>query len=111
MAAIPADLVESELFGHEKGVLLEQAARQGRFEQADGGAVFLDEIGDMPLDVQTRLYACLPMAVLSCGRPSFRVDVRIITATHQNLEQRVAEGKFREDLFHRLNVVEAPSIT
>ena len=108
MAAIPADLVESELFGHEKGAFTgAQAARQGRFEQADGGTLFLDEIGDMPLDVQTRLLRVLADGQFYRvgGHQSVSVDVRIIAAAHQNLEQRVAEGKFREDLFHRLNVI------
>ena len=108
MAAIPADLVESELFGHEKGAFTgAQAARQGRFEQADGGTLFLDEIGDMPLGVQTRLLRVLADGQFYRvgGHQSVSVDVRIIAATHQNLEQRVAEGKFREDLFHRLNVI------
>jgi two-component system, NtrC family, nitrogen regulation response regulator GlnG len=108
MAAIPADLVESELFGHEKGAFTgAQAARQGRFEQADGGTLFLDEIGDMPLDVQTRLLRVLADGQFYRvgGHNPVSVDVRIIAATHQNLEQRVADGKFREDLFHRLNVI------
>ena len=108
MAAIPADLVESELFGHEKGAFTgAQTARQGRFEQANGGTLFLDEIGDMPLDVQTRLLRVLADGQFYRvgGHQSVSVDVRIIAATHQNLEQRVAEGKFREDLFHRLNVI------
>ena len=108
MAAIPADLVESELFGHEKGAFTgAQTTRQGRFEQADGGTLFLDEIGDMPLDVQTRLLRVLADGQFYRvgGHQSVSVDVRIIAATHQNLEQRVAEGKFREDLFHRLNVI------
>ena len=108
MAAIPADLVESELFGHEKGAFTgAQTARQGRFEQADGGTLFLDEIGDMPLDVQTRLLRVLADGQFYRvgGHQSVTVNVRIIAATHQHLEQRVAEGKFREDLFHRLNVI------
>jgi two-component system nitrogen regulation response regulator GlnG len=108
MAAIPADLVESELFGHEKGAFTgAQTTRQGRFEQANGGTLFLDEIGDMPLDVQTRLLRVLADGQFYRvgGHQSVTVDVRIIAATHQNLEQRVAEGKFREDLFHRLNVI------
>ncbi len=108
MAAIPADLVESELFGHEKGAFTgAQNARQGRFEQADGGTLFLDEIGDMPLDVQTRLLRVLADGQFYRvgGHNPISVDVRIIAATHQNLEQRVADGKFREDLFHRLNVI------
>jgi two-component system nitrogen regulation response regulator GlnG len=108
MAAIPADLVESELFGHEKGAFTgAQTARQGRFEQANGGTLFLDEIGDMPLDVQTRLLRVLADGQFYRvgGHQSVSVNVRIIAATHQNLEQRVAEGQFREDLFHRLNVI------
>ena len=108
MAAIPNELVESELFGHEKGAFTgAQAARQGRFEQANGGTLFLDEIGDMPLDVQTRLLRVLADGQFYRvgGHNPVTVDVRIIAATHQNLEKRVAEGKFREDLFHRLNVI------
>ena len=108
MAAIPADLIESELFGHEKGAFTgAQNARQGRFEQANGGTLFLDEIGDMPLDVQTRLLRVLADGQFYRvgGHSPVSVDVRIIAATHQNLEQRVADGKFREDLFHRLNVI------
>ena len=108
MAAIPKDLIESELFGHEKGAFTgANAVRQGRFEQAHGGTLFLDEIGDMPLDVQTRL-----LRVLSDGQfyrvgghSPVQVDVRIIAATHQNLEDRVSNSEFREDLFHRLNVI------
>jgi two-component system nitrogen regulation response regulator GlnG len=107
-AAIPKDLLESELFGHERGAFTgAQAARRGRFEQADGGTLFLDEIGDMPPDLQVRL-----LRVLSDGE-YYRVgghapqkaNVRIIAATHQNLEERVRQGLFREDLLHRLNVV------
>ncbi|WP_371195607.1 nitrogen regulation protein NR(I) [Glaciecola sp. SC05] len=108
MAAIPADLVESELFGHEKGAFTgAQNARQGRFEQANGGTLFLDEIGDMPIDVQTRLLRVLADGQFYRvgGHNPVSVDVRIIAATHQNLEKRVAEGKFREDLYHRLNVI------
>jgi two-component system nitrogen regulation response regulator GlnG len=108
MAAIPADLIESELFGHEKGAFTgAQAARQGRFEQANGGTLFLDEIGDMPIDVQTRLLRVLADGQFYRvgGHNPVAVDVRIIAATHQNLEQRVSEGKFREDLYHRLNVI------
>ncbi|WP_339724546.1 nitrogen regulation protein NR(I) [uncultured Paraglaciecola sp.] len=108
MAAIPADLIESELFGHEKGAFTgAQAARQGRFEQANGGTLFLDEIGDMPLDVQTRLLRVLADGQFYRvgGHNPVSVDVRIIAATHQNLELRVSEGKFREDLYHRLNVI------
>ena len=108
MAAIPTDLIESELFGHEKGAFTgAQAARKGRFEQANGGTLFLDEIGDMPLDVQTRLLRVLADGQFYRvgGHNPVAVDVRIIAATHQNLEQRVSEGKFREDLYHRLNVI------
>nr|WP_136250590.1 nitrogen regulation protein NR(I) [Ningiella ruwaisensis] len=108
MAAIPADLVESELFGHEKGAFTgAQNARQGRFEQANGGTLFLDEIGDMPIDVQTRLLRVLADGQFYRvgGHNPVTVDVRIIAATHQNLEKRVMEGKFREDLYHRLNVI------
>lgn len=108
MAAIPADLIESELFGHEKGAFTgAQAARQGRFEQANGGTLFLDEIGDMPLDIQTRLLRVLADGQFYRvgGHNPVKVDVRIIAATHQNLEKRVADGKFREDLYHRLNVI------
>ncbi|NCP63774.1 MAG: nitrogen regulation protein NR(I) [Paraglaciecola sp.] len=108
MAAIPADLIESELFGHEKGAFTgAQNARQGRFEQANGGTLFLDEIGDMPVGVQTRLLRVLADGQFYRvgGHNPVSADVRIIAATHQNLEQRVAEGKFREDLYHRLNVI------
>ncbi|MBT9491057.1 MAG: nitrogen regulation protein NR(I) [Paucibacter sp.] len=107
-AAIPKDLLESELFGHERGAFTgAQATRRGRFEQADGGTLFLDEIGDMPLELQTRL-----LRVLSDGQfyrvgghSPLRSNVRVIAATHQNLEARVRQGAFREDLFHRLNVI------
>ena len=107
-AAIPKDLLESELFGHERGAFTgAQATRRGRFEQADGGTLFLDEIGDMPLELQTRL-----LRVLSDGQfyrvgghSPLRSNVRVIAATHQNLEERVRLGAFREDLFHRLNVI------
>ncbi|MFR9720363.1 nitrogen regulation protein NR(I) [Aeromonas diversa] len=108
MAAIPKDLIESELFGHEKGAFTgANAIRQGRFEQANGGTLFLDEIGDMPLDVQTRLLRVLADGQFYRvgGHQPVQVDVRIIAATHQNLERRVADGEFREDLFHRLNVI------
>ena len=107
-AAIPRDLLESDLFGHERGAFTgAQAMHRGRFEQADGGTLFLDEIGDMPLELQTRL-----LRVLSDGQ-FYRVGghvpvkshVRVIAATHQDLERRVREGSFREDLFHRLNVI------
>jgi two-component system nitrogen regulation response regulator GlnG len=107
-AAIPKDLLESELFGHERGAFTgAQTTRRGRFEQADGGTLFLDEIGDMPFDLQTRL-----LRVLSDGQfyrvgghNPLRSNVRVIAATHQNLEERVKLGAFREDLFHRLNVI------
>ena len=108
IAAIPAGLLESELFGHERGAFTGALTqRRGRFEQADGGTLFLDEIGDMPPDLQTRL-----LRVLSDGQfyrvggcEKIQTNVRVIAATHQNLEQRVADGLFREDLFHRLNVI------
>jgi two-component system nitrogen regulation response regulator GlnG len=107
-AAIPKDLLESELFGHERGAFTgAQATRRGRFEQADGGTLFLDEIGDMPFDLQTRL-----LRVLSDGQfyrvgghQPLKSNVRVIAATHQNLEERVKQGAFREDLYHRLNVI------
>jgi len=108
MAAIPKELIEAELFGHEKGAFTGAAAnRQGRFEQADGGTLFLDEIGDMPLDVQTRLLRVLADGQFYRvgGHHAIKVDVRIIAATHQNLEKKVQSGDFREDLFHRLNVI------
>ncbi len=108
MAAIPKDLMESELFGHEKGAFTGAGAqRQGRFEQANGGTLFLDEIGDMPLETQTRLLRVLADGEFYRvgGHTPVKVDVRIIAATHQNLERSVTEGKFREDLFHRLNVI------
>ncbi|TWI56623.1 Fis family nitrogen metabolism transcriptional regulator NtrC [Pseudomonas duriflava] len=108
MAAIPKDLMESELFGHEKGAFTGAAnQRRGRFEQADGGTLFLDEIGDMPADTQTRLLRVLADGEFYRvgGHTPVKVDVRIIAATHQNLEGLVREGKFREDLFHRLNVI------
>ncbi|HLP98235.1 MAG TPA: nitrogen regulation protein NR(I) [Sideroxyarcus sp.] len=107
-AAIPKDLLESELFGHEKGAFTgATATRHGRFEQAEGGTLFLDEIGDMPAELQTRL-----LRVLSDGNfyrvgghQPIKANVRIIAATHQNLDERVKQGQFREDLFHRLNVI------
>ena len=108
MAAIPRDLLESELFGHEKGAFTgAQAARKGRFEQADGGTLFLDEIGDMPAELQTRLLRVLADGEFYRvgGHSPVKVDVRIIAATHQDLEKRVEKGDFREDLFHRLNVI------
>ncbi len=107
-AAIPKDLLESELFGHEKGAFTgAQNARKGRFEQADGGTLFLDEIGDMPQELQTRLLRVLQDGTFYRvgGHNPIKVDVRIIAATHQDLEQRVEEKLFREDLFHRLNVI------
>ncbi|MDX2463238.1 MAG: nitrogen regulation protein NR(I) [Porticoccus sp.] len=108
MAAIPHDLIESELFGHEKGAFTGATQRrEGRFQQADGGTLFLDEIGDMPPEAQTRLLRVLANGefYLVGGHTPSKVDVRIIAATHQNLEQLVAENRFREDLFHRLNVI------
>jgi len=108
MAAIPKDLIESELFGHEKGAFTgANTQRRGRFEQADGGTLFLDEIGDMPADTQTRLLRVLADGEFYRvgGHTSVQVDVRIIAATHQDLETLVQEGRFREDLFHRLNVI------
>jgi len=108
MAAIPKDLIESELFGHEKGAFTgANAVRQGRFEQAHKGTLFLDEIGDMPLDIQTRLLRVLADGQFYRvgGHSPIQVDVRIIAATHQNLEVQVNNGNFREDLFHRLNVI------
>ncbi|MGF1701022.1 nitrogen regulation protein NR(I) [Photobacterium makurazakiensis] len=108
MAAIPKDLIESELFGHEKGAFTgANNVRQGRFEQANGGTLFLDEIGDMPLDIQTRLLRVLADGQFYRvgGHSPVNVDVRIIAATHQDLERLVSKGDFREDLFHRLNVI------
>ena len=107
-AAIPKDLLESELFGHERGAFTgAQATRRGRFEQADGGTLFLDEIGDMPSDLQTRLLRvlCDGQFYRVGGHQPVKVNVRIIAATHQDLEERVKQGLFREDLFHRLNVI------
>ena len=108
MAAIPKDLMESELFGHEKGAFTGAVQRRaGRFEQANGGTLFLDEVGDMPAELQTRLLRVLADGEFySVGAyASTKVDVRIIAATHQNLEELVRQGRFREDLFHRLNVI------
>ena len=108
MAAIPRDLLESELFGHERGAFTgAQTQRVGRFEQSDGGTLFLDEIGDMPAEMQTRLLRVLSDGEFYRvgGHTPIKVNVRIIAATHQNLEQRVKDGSFREDLFHRLNVI------
>jgi two-component system nitrogen regulation response regulator GlnG len=107
-AAIPKELLESELFGHEKGAFTgAQALRKGRFEQADGGTLFLDEIGDMPAELQTRLLRVLADGVFYRvgGHIPIKVNVRVIAATHQNLEQHVKQGVFREDLYHRLNVI------
>jgi two-component system nitrogen regulation response regulator GlnG len=107
-AAIPSELLESELFGHEKGSFTgAQAMHRGRFEQADGGTLFLDEIGDMPMGLQTRLLRVLAEGEFFRvgGVTAIQSDVRIIAATHQNLEQLVADGRFREDLYHRLNVI------
>jgi two-component system, NtrC family, nitrogen regulation response regulator GlnG len=107
-SAIPGELLESELFGHEKGSFTgADALRRGRFEQADGGTLFLDEIGDMSLPLQTRLLRVLAEGEFYRvgGQTPIKVDVRVIAATHQNLEDRVASGLFREDLFHRLNVI------
>ncbi len=108
MAALPRDLLESELFGHERGAFTgAQSQRQGRFEQADEGTLFLDEIGDMPAELQTRLLRVLADGEFYRvgGHAPIKVDVRIIAATHQKLEALVADGRFREDLFHRLNVI------
>ena len=108
MAAIPHDLIESELFGHEKGSFTGASQRrEGRFEQADGGTLFLDEIGDMPAEAQTRLLRVLADGEFYRvgGHTAIKVDVRIIAATHQNLEELVTQNRFREDLFHRLNVI------
>ena len=108
VAAIPKELIESELFGHEKGAFTGATQqRTGRFEQANGGTLFLDEIGDMPADTQTRLLRVLSDGEFYRvgGHTSIKVDVRIIAATHQNLEKLVQEHQFREDLFHRLNVI------
>src|SRR5665213_2184831 len=107
-AAIPKDLLESELFGHECGAFTgAQALRRGRFEQAEGGTFFLDEIGDMPADLQVRLLRVLADGEFYRvgGHAALKANVRIIAATHQNLEERVRQGLFREDLMHRLNVV------
>ena len=107
-AAIPKDLLESELFGHERGAFTgAQTTRRGRFEQADGGTLFLDEIGDMPFDLQTRLLRVLADGQFYRvgGHNPMKSNVRVIAATHQDLEQRVKAGGFREDLFHRLNVI------
>lgn len=107
-AAIPAELLESELFGHEKGSFTgAHTRRPGRFEEANGGTLFLDEIGDMPLPLQTRLLRVLAEGdyYRVGGRDLLRANVRVLTATHQNLQQKISEGSFREDLYHRLNVI------
>ena len=107
-AAMPKDLLESELFGHERGSFTgAQQQRRGRFEQAEGGTLFLDEIGDMPAELQTRLLRVLSDGTFYRvgGHQQMKANVRVIAATHQNLEQRVREGSFREDLYHRLNVI------
>ncbi|MCS6948699.1 MAG: nitrogen regulation protein NR(I), partial [Steroidobacteraceae bacterium] len=109
VSAIPAELLESELFGHEKGAFTgADQQRRGRFEQADGGTLFLDEIGDMPIALQTRLLRVLAEGEFYRigGQAPLRVDVRIIAATNQDLPRRIAEGKFRDDLYHRLNVIQ-----
>ena len=108
MAPIPKDLIETELFGHEKGAFTgANSQRQGRFEQANGGTLFLDEIGDMPFETQTRLLRVLADGEFYRvgGHIPVRVDVRIVAATHQDLEKLVNDGRFREDLYHRLNVI------
>jgi two-component system nitrogen regulation response regulator GlnG len=107
-AAMPKDLLESELFGHERGAFTgAQQQRRGRFEQAEGGTLFLDEIGDMPADLQTRLLRVLSDGSFYRvgGHQQIKANVRVIAATHQNLEARVRDGSFREDLYHRLNVI------
>ena len=111
MAAIPKDLMESELFGHEKGAFTGATGRrEGRFEQANGGTLFLDEIGDMPAETQTRLLRVLAEGEFYRvgGMSAVQTDVRVIAATHQDLSKLVASGQFREDLFHRLNVIKIP---
>src|SRR5437667_8653362 len=108
MAAIPRELIESELFGHEKGAFTGAAIRSiGRFEQAQGGTLFLDEIGDMPIEAQTRLLRVLQSGEYTTvgGRMPIRADVRIVAATHRDLRQLIRQGLFREDLFYRINVV------
>jgi len=107
-AAMPKDLLESELFGHERGAFTgAQALRRGRFEQAEGGTLFLDEIGDMPAELQTRLLRVLSDGTFYRvgGHQQLKANVRVIAATHQDLEKRVREGSFRDDLYHRLNVI------
>ncbi len=113
--AIPAELLESELFGHEKGAFTGAiTARKGRFEMAEKGTIFLDEIGDMPLPMQVKLLRVLQERTYERvgGNKSFQCDIRVIAATHRNLEERIEAGEFREDLFYRLNVfpIEMPSL-
>ena len=113
--AIPAELLESELFGHEKGAFTGAiTARKGRFEMAEKGSIFLDEIGDMPLPMQVKLLRVLQEKIYERvgGNRSFHSDVRVIAATHRNLENNISDGSFREDLFYRLNVfpIEVPSL-
>jgi sigma-54 specific flagellar transcriptional regulator A len=113
--AIPAELLESELFGHEKGAFTGAiTARKGRFEMAERGSIFLDEIGDMPLPMQVKLLRVLQERIYERvgGNKSFECNVRVIAATHRNLEDSIAAGEFREDLFYRLNVfpIEIPSL-
>jgi two-component system nitrogen regulation response regulator GlnG len=111
MAAIPRELIESELFGHERGAFTGAASRvAGKFEQAQGGTLFLDEIGDMPIDAQTRLLRVLQTGEFTTvgGMRAQRADVRIVTATNQDLESLIEAGRFREDLYYRLNVVPVP---
>ncbi len=108
MAAIPRELIEAELFGHEKGAFTGATSRSaGRFEQAAGGTLFLDEIGDMPLEAQTRLLRVLQSNEYSTvgGSQALRADVRVVAATHRDMRTLVADGRFREDLFYRLNVI------
>ena len=108
MAAIPSELIEAELFGHERGAFTGAVGQSiGRFEQAQGGTLFLDEIGDMPQQAQTRLLRALQSGVIQRvgGKANIKLDVRIVAATNQNLEQLIAQGQFREDLYYRLNVV------
>ncbi len=114
-AAIPSELIESELFGHEKGAFTgAHQQRKGKFEQADSGTLFLDEIGDMPLDAQSKLLRVLQEQEITRvgGSESIKVDVRVLAATNKNLEEEISEGRFREDLFHRISVIpiEIPSL-
>jgi two-component system nitrogen regulation response regulator GlnG len=108
MAAIPAELIEAELFGHEKGAFTGAIGQSiGKFEQAQGGTLFLDEIGDMPMQAQTRLLRALQTGAITRigGKANIKLDVRIITATNQDFDKLIADGKFREDLYYRINVV------